>query len=307
MARPKVNVEEDLELKYLPKKKIILKPTPRDGQMINDPKHKMYFLAEDATMEWMLPISSQTGRLIDVFESQEEREFFENLLDVDLNPLNDGTTKVNYWHTFKVRIVRTANLIETGVTFDLSNPIDALKVKVLKVQEDIAPNWTRRKKNPKYRWVLVDEVQEYISESSHADDIADAWGHFATIKSSESKMIEFLKIYGASKNAKKIIPQDAKIEFLKSEIKNIIDTDVKGYLEVIKGGDFEYKVLLEKAVEVGAIEYTYNKYTLPGGDFINPLDPSYRATLQELKAWSNPKHEGHEKYLTIKARIENAK
>lgn len=310
MARPKsstTEVAEDLYGKYLPNKKVILKPTPREGQIVSDPKHKLYFLAEDAVSEWMLPISGNTGRLIDVFESLEEREFFENLLDVDLNPLNNGTSKVNFWHTFRVRITRTPNLLEDGVTFDLSNPIDNLKVKVLKRQEDIAPSWDKRKKHPKFRWVLVDETQEYVTKASSADDLAEAYAHFASIKHSETKMIEFLRIYGASNNKKKIVPKDAKLEFLKGEVSNIINSDIKGYLSTVKNGDFEIKILLENALQVGAVEDKYNQYVLPGGDTLDPLDGSYRATINKLKEWSNPKSDGHEKYLTIKARIDNAK
>jgi hypothetical protein len=264
----------------------------------------MYFVVEDATVEWMLPIDGRTGKLVDIFDSLEEREFFENELNLDLNTLSRTD---NFWHTFRVRIFRTSNLIDDGVVFDLSDPMDTLKVKVLKVQEDIAPNWEQRKKKPKYKWALVDENQEYYSKASESDKLTEAYAHFATIKSSETKMIEFLKIYGSTNNSRKIIPKDAKVEFLKSEISGIIENNIDGYLAVLKGGDFDLKVLLEKAVEVGAIDYKYNKYTLPGGDLINPLDQSYRGTLDELKAWSNPKHEGYEKYLTIKARIENSK
>ena len=302
--KEKVVVGDDLRLKYLPNKKVILKPTPREGTMVNDPEHKLYFMAEDAIMEWMLPLNSKTGQLYDVFESVQEREFFENELDVDLNHLRRSE---NFWHTFKVSVTKTPNLLQDGVVFDLSKPMDALKVKLLKIQEDVAPSWTMRKKRPKYKWVIVDETQEFIERSTEADMLSEAYAHYATIKNSETKLMEFLRIYGATKRMTKIIPRDAKIEFLKGEIADIIAEDIKGYLEVIKGGNFEIKVMIDKAIEVGAIEVQSGKYMLPGGDFINPLDASYNGTVLELKAWMNPQNDNYEKYMTIKARIDNAK
>ena len=302
--KKQAEVGEDIRMKYLPNKKVILKPTPREGSMINDPSHKLYFMAEDATMEWMLPIDSRTGQLFDIFDSLEERKFFEDELDVDLNHLRKSD---NFWHTFKVSIIKTPNLVEDGVVFDLSKPMDALKVKMLKIQGDIAASWSMRKKRPGYRWVIVDEAQEFIDRSSEADMIAEAYAHYATIKNSESRLTEFLRIYGSSKKMTKVIPRDAKIEFLKGEVADIISEDLKGYLEVIKGGNFEIKVMIEKAIEVGAVDVKGNKYYLPGGDPINVLDSSYQGTVTELKSWMNPASDSYEKYLTIKARIENAK
>lgn len=302
--KEKMIVGDDLRMKYLPNKKVILKPTPRQGTMVNDPEHKLYFMAEDAIIEWMLPLNSKTGHLYDIFDSVEEREFFENELAIDLNHLKKSD---NFWHTFKVSVTKTPNLMQDGVTFDLSKPMDALKVKLLKIQEDIAPNWSMRKRRPAYRWVIVDEAQEYVDRSSEADMLSEAYAHFASIKNSESKMIEFLKIYGSSNKINKIIPKEAKIEFLKGEVADIITENLKGYLEVIKGGNFEIKVMIEKALEVGALEVKSNKYMLPGGDFVNPLDPSYQGTILELKTWMNPQNDNYEKYMTLKARISTEK
>lgn len=289
---------------YLPKKKIILKPTPRTGQMVDDPNHKMYFMMEDAIIEWKLPLNEKNGQLHDPFASPEERKFFEEVLDTDLNIFNKTN---NFWWNFKVQVTKTPNLIEDGIVFDLSDPMQNLKVKILKLQEDIAPNWSQRKRRPKYKWVLVDETQEFVDKSSEADKLADAYAHFATIKNSESKMIEFLKIFGSTNNLGKRVPKDAKIEFLKAEVSGIIENRLDAYLEIVRSEDYNFRVMLEKAVEVGAIEQRHNTYVLPGGDSINPIDATYKGTISELRAWSNPAHDGYEKYSTIKARIDAAR
>lgn len=307
MAKKVVEQEEKNDLvtnEYLPNKRIVLKPTPRQGQIVDDPEHKMYFMMEDAINEWKLPLNAKTGQLRDPFKSVEEREFFEKEMDTDLNIFNKER---NFWWDFKVQVSKTPTLLEKGIVFDLSNPIQNLQVKILKMQEDIAPTWTLRKKKPGYKWVLVDETQAFVDKSTEADQMAEAYAHYATIKDSESKMYDFLRIYGATNNMRKSISRDTKKDFLKSEVFKIIESNLKGYLAVINSGDYETKIMLERAVEVGAIENDYNKYKLPGGDLINPIDSSYAGTVHQLKEWSNPQHEDYDKFLTIKARINNAK
>lgn len=296
--------EVSLKNKYLKNTKVILKPTPRSGGIIKDKDHKMFFMMEEAISEWKLPLSRKNGQLVNPFESKEEQEFFEKEIGTDLSIYKKEN---NFWWDFKVQVVKTPKLLDEGMVFDLSDPIQALKVKVLRLQSDIAPSWELRKKRPQYRWVLVDNNQTIIESSSKADIIAEAYANYNKIKNSESKMREMLEVYGATKGLTSIVPKDVKKEFLKTELFNIIQKNPEGYVEIINDKYFDMKLLVNAGVRCGAIERFGNKYTLPGGDPISPMNPNYESTVKELVAWSDGKNDNYEKFMVLKARIENAK
>ena len=94
--------------------------------------------------------------------------------------------------------------------------------------------------------------------------------------------------------------QDLYMSELKSEIQKIVDTNIKGFVEVMEDKHFGTKAFISKAVDAKAIDRTTKGgYALKGGDEIG-------RTLQETVEFLES-HKNQDIYLKIKAQIENSK
>jgi hypothetical protein len=293
MEKLVVSREEALEKGFLEDKKVYLKPSPRQGKMIKTPTHVGYFMYEGASHNFVLAKDSR-GELINVFETQEEREYFETELGVDLNPYKK---KDNFWHTFRIKFQKNPITMYEGVKFDLSNPMDNLRVRVLKNCIDVAPTWEERFKYPAYRFALVEEDYEENKASEEAVRNQAIWTYFGSISNNLSKMRDFVSVYLAVSKKIQTVPSNVTKEWLMGEINKIINDDPEGYLKVVNDPHFEMKAFIQAGVGVGAIEKSgVNKYNLPGETVTWQLN-EFVEYLEQLKEDSD------DVYLKIKAQI----
>ena len=241
--------ELGLEKGFLQNKKIWLKPIPRGGKMITDPNHRGYFMWEGASKSFCLALDKR-NELVTPFKTEAEQRFFSEILDLDLNVYKK---KENFWHSFYVVITKDHKLMTEGVEFDLSDPMDNLRVRVLKQQREIAPSWDDRFGSMAYKFAFVDEDYEEKTSTIEMDVMEAIWTYWGEIKTSAKKMKEFLGIYHMEKKSLKVVPQDATKEFLSSEIKKIIDSDKETAYKIIKDEDSAIKLMILRAMVAGAI------------------------------------------------------
>lgn len=239
---------------FIPKtEKIIVEPIMRQrNALISDPEHEAYFLFGTATNTYCLPLDRQ-GNLVNPFESEAEKTWLEESLDVDLNIY---TRKENFFKRHKVKLGKDPR------TLNLKNPKDYLDYIVLKAnRQAIAPDGDSAKKKATYRYALIKETFKEETKAKKADIKIECYMALGKLKESKSKMINFLKVYG-----KRVSPE-SKEEFLVSELINIIEDKAEDFLKLYKDSDnYEIKLLITEAVEAGAIIKKGRKYTLPGGD-----------------------------------------
>ena len=257
--------EEGIKKGYLENRKVILKPIPRGGKMITDPKHSGYFMWEGASKMYCLTINPDTGNLASPFKDEAEQRFFSELLDIDLNPYKREN---NYWRDFYVKITKDMKLMEGGVMYDLSDPADNLSVRVLKqYTREIAPNWDQRFERITYKFALVDEgyeEKEVIEKMELMQEVYKFWG---SIEGSLKKMREFLGIYWMTKKALKNVPVNSTKDFLTKEISRIIEEDKQTVYNIIKDEDINIKYFIFRAMRLGAISRSgVNTYTVTGDD-----------------------------------------
>lgn len=277
---------------FTPRKdKIIVKPIMRArNPLITDPEHEAFFLVGSATISYCLPVDRQ-GNLINPFESEEEKKWLEEELDLDLNI---HKSKDNFWTRFKVKLGKV------NKTINLANPKEYLEYLVLKANKlYIAPDGNSTRNKATYRYALVSEGFETKKQAKEADLEIDAYMALGSLKEDKQEMLDFLKVYG-----KKVSPA-SKSDFLVGELKNIIQTDIKKFLDLYHDKEnYKLRLLIADGVEVGAIMKDRRKYHLPGGDpLCAPGDsPTIENALKYLKDASN-----QDILTTIKARVENAK
>lgn len=280
---------------YLQDRKVILKPIVKQGGM-NPKGHDGEFMYTGTEVDFVLPYNINKGRLESIL-TPDEQKYFEELLDEDLSIHKKVD---NYWYKFGIKVRKDDNLMQRGYELDLNDPIDYLRWKLLQVQPIVAPSWEARNDKGEYRFALVDEAQLNEAKSQRADRKKEAYMFLGSIENSRSKMYDFLRVMG-----KKPSPT-ATPEFLKGAIDDLIENPktLSEVLAVIHDENYDMKLFVEDAVEVGAIEKRQRKYYLPGGDPINPADPTLNGTIAVLKEY---KRDTDDIYLKILTQINESK
>lgn len=237
--------------KFLPRKRVTLLPIPRNNGIINDPNHKGYFMFPDTKVRFCIPFDLRRGTFVPIL-NDEERMFFEKELGQSLNFYEKDKSK-NFWMKFEVVITKTDDLMTNGITFDLSDVMDNLKVRLLKAQPSVCPNWEDRYEDGEYRFAFRDEG--YIEEtgSKRADLNITAYKFFAKIQDSRDKMYDFLCIYWMHNNKRKRPSDEATKEQLISSVQEVIDTDIRGFIEIMEDQNYSTQLMVYKAVAEGHI------------------------------------------------------
>jgi len=278
---------DELEAKYLPNRKVSLRPIVRTGGTWLKPGHDGEFMYTGCKRSYVLPIDGKRRQLVNIL-NREEQEFFEKKLYMNPGDLSIYKQKDNFWaaHRFHVDVTKD------GLTLDLSDPMDGLRYRVLKLNEEIAPSWAQRFDSGNYKFALVEEGEQILSEVTKANKLQEAYKFLSSIEASIERMSDFLRVYG------KRPPADAKKDFLKAELQKLIDSDIDGYLAVARDKDFQTKVIIDMSLEIGALMKEGKlKIALPGGDVIGTMEE----TVEFLRNKKNS-----DILATLKAKIDTA-
>ena len=275
-----------------PKETVLVEPIMRArNPLVGDNKdHEAYFLFGTAKIEYSVPIDRQ-GNLINPFESEAERAWLEDMLDLDFNIYRKDCI---LWR-HKVKLGKEQRKL------NLENPKDYLDYIVLRTNKlFIAPNAESMYKRATYRYALVSEGYQVRALAKRAGTKKEAYKGAAKLETQgREAMIDFLKVYG------KKVSEASKTEFLVTQIDEIIEKDIEGFLALYNDQEnYEIRLLLENAVEAGVVNKNGRKYYLPGGD---PLcgegeAPTITATIEYLKSPAN-----QDIFDMITARVNNAK
>lgn len=286
---------------FLEKKIVYLKPVPRPNSMLmnvgSNPDHMAYFKYDNTVDEFCLPLDAQTGRLKNPFESMEEMKIFSEEMDADLSTQKKDNT---FWIKFRVRIRKDANLMKTGLRFDLSDPYENLQVRVLKMyKDDVCSDPTTLDMHPTTKYVLVDENYEVMAKVAKSDLNKVAYKHFGRIEDNRTLMTQLLRLRG---NLEEIETTSHKVdgsaskEFLLAEIEKWIEKDPQSFVDTCTDKNFELKVFIQDALSIAALRRHNSTYSMPEGDI---LGRSLEETMNYFKAKEN-----QDVYLLIKAKID---
>lgn len=269
--------EYGLEKGYLQNRKVILKPIPRGGTMITDPSHSGYFMWEGASKQFCLASNRDTNELVSPFKNEEEMKYFSGIVDQDLNVYKK---KDNFWHNFYVKVTKDHKLMNQGITYDLANPMDNLRYRVLMQQAEVAESWDRRYARTTYKFAFVNEDHEEEVNTQKMDKQAAIWTFWGSIKSSPKKMREFLGTYLMEKKVLKNVPVDATKEFLTTEINKIIENDPDLMYKIIEDPERDLKYWIFRAIQTGAIvRKGVATYELTGEN----VDYNYKELIDHIK------------------------
>ncbi len=275
-------------------KRITVKPIPHRSTVFD----KEIAISPGAVVSIDLPMDPARRARHPVFKDEDEQEYFEKKLNLPKNSLSVFDRNNKYWDEYRVTIT------DAGLALNLTNVSDLLQYKVLKVNSHlIAPSWNERNDDPRFRAAFVEEGYENVEINKVQDKKTKAYVFFSRISGSVDSMIDVLNIMGKQINRN----SGASIDFLKARLYEIIEDSVAPpgepspldrFLEIAEDEDYEFKVLIDKALNAKAIfRADKNGYRLPKGD--EPIADDTKEMIDWLK---NPKNQI--KFETIKAQIE---
>jgi hypothetical protein len=255
-------VGEAFDKGYLQKKKVFLKPVPRGGKLVKSPEHVAYFQIEGAKNWFQLPKAERGGYANPFPLGDEEKQFFEKELDIDLSI---HKKKDNFWHTFFVKVIKDYNLMHEGYKFDLSDPMDNLRYRVTKMQAFVAPSWEDRFNKGEYKFALVDEGYEEAQELDAGAKMAEAYTKYGEIRNSIPKLKNILGVYFLEKNEMKFVPEDASLEFLQKEVNKVVKDETDLFIKIVNDPASKIKTLINSSIRAGSIiKEARNKYMVVG-------------------------------------------
>ena len=280
--------EEGLEKGYLENRKVFIKPiVGNQPLLVNQKNHQMQFMGEGCKWGYMLGINER-GELLNPFNSEEERKYFEKIWGRSLNhrDFND-----NYWTSSHsaVYIEKSQELMAGRKYYDLSNPEDNLKYRVLKsCKNDFAIGREDYDTNPYRKFILVDEDNDVQESSTKLKDYTDVYIEIGKIRSSKTEMIKFLTLYYAMKRTGKVVPEDNKIEWYESEVMNCVEKDFETCKRVIDDKDRDIKTLISSGLLKGAVERVgVASFRLPGMAESYTMDNFIKVLIQ-MKEETDP-------------------
>lgn len=235
---------EKVFVRFVPKKDSLPK-----GHILSGGK------ADGAYISLCVPILRSTGAYKNVL-TNDEKDYLERALGLDSNALSVYRKENNYWDNYRVLIQN----VKEGLHLDLSDPEDYIKYKVLLANSDIvAPSVKERMERPKatYQFEIVSESEETSMENARMDATMASYKEFGKIENDHDKMRVIVELLDARPYA-----INTKIDFLRSRINMLIQSDAKKFLRTITDPLFYTKVILRRAQELGKVTKRGDYYYL---------------------------------------------
>jgi len=313
MAKNKEEVKEEVKVGKvaftLPNTQVHVKPILRAGRWLPD-GHSGSFMYDHTVLGIQVPLDRKTGRLKNPL-TKEEQTYFENDagLDMEKGDLNPYKKKDNYWTDFRVAIRKSDEIVNDKtilLSLDLNDPIQYLQYKVLMTNTApdgglVSPDWATRLDSGTFRIALVHEGQQNQDKVQRADKMQKVYKYLSKINSSEEEMFDFLTVYYLETAKSKRPSEDWNKGTFVSEIQDVVDRDLEGFVKIIDdASNYEYKLLVHRGLKIGALK-------MVGSNKIETVDgiPVGTGLHQAIQWFKDDRHQ--DEYLTLKNQIELAK
>lgn len=239
--------------------RVNVKFIPKQKGMITNPRHVLYGgMAEGVNRTFVVP-RLKSGTYVNIL-TNDEKNFLEHIMGLEDDALSVYNKVNNYWDDTNQQGVSKVSLTKGDNFFDMSDPEDYIRVKILLAWKDIvAPSLQYMEDHPKptYQFVLISEGDESKTERNKMNNTMRCYKEYGKVED-DFAVLRFLV---ESLMGRPTSPT-VKIEWLQSKINELIQADAKLFLKTITDPLLENKVLIKKAVEKGIIANRDNHYYL---------------------------------------------
>jgi len=238
--------------------------------------------------------TNQYDRLLPILTESEQR-WFEEKMGLGKGELAFNNKDKSFWKDFRV------TLDKKGKVLDLMDPEDYLAYKVLLVSNSVANS--KEAVNVIQHTFYIESAEEEEQENVKLSDRYEEASRLFlnTVSKSNKKMENVLRLLG------KKVPPDANTKWLKAEIVKIIEQKAKvpgGYnvddfIRTASDPEFDLKIFIMDALEIGEIFIEGTTYKLRSGDILG------YDMAQAISFLSNPKNQ--QSRLLIEERVKTNK
>lgn len=281
-------VEEPALINCLRNERIVVRHIPKEKLGITNPKHVLYGgMAENAARTFVVPRLT-SGLFVNVL-TDTEKAFLEDLMGLEYNALSIYKKKDNFWSDNNPYGISRVRLTKQDNYFDLSDPEDFIRYKILLANKDIiAPSLQALQDSPKatYQFVIISEGEENKKIKDSMSNTMKCYKEYGKVETDA----DTLRVIIESIEGRPLTSQ-TKLEFLQTRINSLIQADSKLFLKVITDPLLQTKVLIKKSIEAGIISNKGNHLYLRSDN--TPLcEHNEEPTLNiAAKFLNNPKHQ----------------
>ena len=208
-------------------------------------------MADGAKVTLVVP-RLNTGTFVNVL-TDAEKSFLEEYMGLEYNALSiyKKPDEENFWNDANSNGINKVVLIKGDNYFDLSNPQDYIKYKILLANKNIiCPSLTTLKETPKatYRFVIIAEGEESKQAKSNMNNTMMCYKEYGKIEEN----IDLLRMIVETIDGRPTAPS-VKLEFLQNKCNTLIQKDPKKFLSVITDPLLSTKALIKLSIENGSI------------------------------------------------------
>lgn len=206
-------------------------------------------MLENATKKYCAPLQ-RNGSIANIL-TDEEKEYLERETGLNLSVYGE------FWNNTYVALKKD----KAHNQFNLNNPIGYIHFKILLANKDeIAPSWESRNNKQTYEFVIVRQDEKVNEKKVKLDTKKEAFKLYGKIENDREKLISILKLA-----TNRPISQDSKLEWLQSEVEDIVDNKPSKFLSIANDVDFVIKALINNAVDCKVIKIEDNEYYTSDG------------------------------------------
>ena len=246
-------------------------------------------MAEGSKMTLVVP-RLNTGTFVNVL-TDAEKNFLEEYMGLEYNALSiyKKPDEENFWNDANSNGINKVVLIKGDNYFDLSNPQDYIKYKILLANKNIiCPSLTTLKETPKatYRFVIIAEGEESNQDKNNMNNTMMCYKEYGKIEEN----IDLLRMIVETIDGRPTAPS-VKLEFLQNKCNTLIQNDPKKFLKVITDPLLSTKALIKLSIENGSIANRGN-YLYLRSDNTPLCEQNEEPTLNFAAKYLNaPKHQ----------------
>lgn len=246
-------------------------------------------MAEGSKMTLVVP-KLNTGTFVNIL-TDAEKNFLEEYMGLEYNALSiyKKPDEENFWNDANSNGINKVVLIKGDNYFDLSNPQDYIKYKILLANKNIiCPSLTALKETPKatYRFVVIAEGEESRQAKNNMNNTMLCYKEYGKIEEN----IDLLRMVVETLDGRPTAPT-VKLEFLQNKCNTLIQSDPKKFLSVITDPLLSTKALIKLSIENGSIANRGN-YLYLRSDNTPLCEQNEEPTLNFAAKYLNaPKHQ----------------
>jgi len=266
-SRPNETLAEETQaeagepINCLRNEKIIVRFVPSSNAMVQGKGHVLSGgMAENATRSFVVP-RLRSGQYVNVL-TDNEMACLEKIMGLRKGALSIYNKENNFWNDSNPDGIGSVTLRKQDNYFDMSDPIDYIKVKVLLANKNyICPSLQelRDRKKATYQYVIVSENAEAQISLSKNETKMECYVEYGAIRND----IDTLRIVLELLTGRPLAP-NTKLPFLQGKVMEYIDSDPRKFIKVIKDELLPAKILVKRAVDAGLLTVRSGLYYYEG-------------------------------------------